>query len=247
MDTNPRRDTEFYFDTITFLVDSIIFKVPSQYIHDKSEVFGAGAQISAASGEGSSDANPVKLSPLPHGCNAEDFKRLLRIIIALTVDLPTPTNHTLEQWLSVLKLSTAWCFSDVRNLAMERVSGSPSNFTRDQWITVLDFAHNSDLFIDLRVLAITRISGFAFSSRVDQVLLGRKYLHKPWVIQGLRELANVSTLPPLPDLNRLGQETLIGVLYIACNRAQRYRGPYNDREVDEHFRDEISSLFPLSF
>ncbi|KAG7091209.1 hypothetical protein E1B28_010261 [Marasmius oreades] len=260
MDATPQRDTEFYFDTITFLVDNIIFKVPSQYIHEESEVFGAGAQISAQSDEGSSDANPVKLSPLPHGCSAEDFRHLLRIIVALTVKLPTPKSYSLEQWLSVLKLSTAWFFSDIRTLAMGEVTASTSHYTNDQWITVLDFAHSqgSDRFSDLRDLAITRISGFNFSSKVDQVLMGRKYLHKPWIIQGLRDLVNASALPSLKELTRLGQNTVLTLLYMAFQRAQSmgtnrgyhhsysYRGPYNDVEVEEYFVDEIISLFPVS-
>ncbi|KAF9268491.1 hypothetical protein L218DRAFT_1072986 [Marasmius fiardii PR-910] len=264
VNTTLRRDNEFYFDTITFQVDDTIFKVPSQYIHEKSEVFDAGAQISAESDEGSSDANPVKLSPLPHGCNANDFRCLLRIIIALTVGLPTPTNYNSDQWLSVLKLSTAWYFSDIRKLANEQISRPQVNYTKDQWVKVLDFAHNSDQFTDLRDLAITRISAIRFNSRVDQVLLGRKYLHKPWIIEGLKELANMSSLPSVAELNRLGQGTVVSLLYMAYNRVQSMvatpnrsqgyytyptvsdsgRGPYSDREVEEQFRDEISSLFP---
>ncbi|KAG7091210.1 hypothetical protein E1B28_010262 [Marasmius oreades] len=254
--TSLQRDTELYLDTlITFQVNDTIFKVPPKYIHENSEVFGAGSQISAESGEGSSDAHPVKLSPLPHDCTADDFRCLLKIIMALTVGLPIPTNYGLDKWLSVLKLSTAWYFSDVRTLAMEQVSRSKTNYTKDQWITVLDFAHNNSVqFTDLRDLAITRVSGFRFDSKVDQVLLGRKYLHKPWIIEGFRELANVYELPSLAELRTLGKDTLNTLLYMAFNRARNegrgysynydYRGPYSDHEVEEHFHDEIAALFP---
>ncbi|KAF9268487.1 hypothetical protein L218DRAFT_1072983 [Marasmius fiardii PR-910] len=241
-----QRDNELYLDTlITYQVDGTVFKIPPKYIHENSEVFGAGAQISAESGEGSSDANPVKLSPLPHGCNAVDFKNLLKIIIALTVGLPTPTNYTSDQWLSVLKLSTAWYFSDVRELAMREVSRPNADYTRDQWITMLDFAHTSDQFADLRDLAITRLPFDYSQSRVEQILLGRRYRHKPWIIQGLRELANANDLPPLTELHPLGKDTLNILLYMAFKRARftggyrsgsTARSPYSDEEVEQHFK-----------
>ncbi|KAG7091211.1 hypothetical protein E1B28_010263 [Marasmius oreades] len=227
MPDDPQRDTELYLDTlITFKVDDTIFKIPPQYMHEESEVFSAGAQISAESGEGSSDANPVNLSPLPHGCT---------------------TRYTLNQWFSVLKFSTAWCFSDIRMLAMEQISRLQTNYTRDQWITVLDFAYTSDLFTDLRDLAIKRISGFYVSSRVDQVLLGRKYFHKPWMIEGLRELANANDLPSLKELRPLGKDTLNTLLYMAFTRVRDegrgcHRPLYDDREVEENFHDEIVAV-----
>ncbi|KAF9268488.1 hypothetical protein L218DRAFT_994353 [Marasmius fiardii PR-910] len=244
----PQRDPELYLEPlITFQVNDTIFKIPPKYIHEHSEVFGAGAEMSAENGEGSSDSNPVKLSPLPHGCNADDFRHLLKIIMALTMGISTPTNYTSEQWLSVLKLSTAWYFSDIRKLAMGEVSGPIAKYNRNQWITMLEFAHNSDQFADLRVLAITRITEFRFQdSRVEQVLLGRRYLHKPWIIEGLRELVNMRDLPSLMELKLLGKDTLNILLYMAFKRTSgRHSSHYDEREVEEHFSEEIVPLFPI--
>lgn len=68
-------------------VDKTLFKVPARYFHDKSGVFGTASNISAGlpGGEGSSEENPIDLSPLPYDATMEDFECLVRIIWALCV------------------------------------------------------------------------------------------------------------------------------------------------------------------
>ncbi|KAL0574808.1 hypothetical protein V5O48_007137 [Marasmius crinis-equi] len=261
MTEKPRHDDKFYLDVIVFLVDGVLFKIPSRYLHGNSEgPFACGSQISASSdsGEGSSDENPVVLSALPHNCNSDDFARFSKIVMALTVDLPTPPDFTLKHWLSILKLSTAWCFSEIRELAMKRVNQSQhTNITQDEWVTLLDFCHDLDQFRDLRAVAIERISAYG-PTFIDKILMGRMYHHKSWAVEGLTDLVNnYNGLPPLAELKVLGTDTVLTLLYmIAKNCGQNvgyhfevgYYTPiktsYDASEVEGEFRDELAIYFP---
>ncbi|KAL0564530.1 hypothetical protein V5O48_017515 [Marasmius crinis-equi] len=118
----PRRHDVFYTDTIVFNVNDTLFRVPSRYFHEKSTVFGDAFQLSAEFGsEGASDEQPVTL-PLPLEASTDDFVNLLKVIWPLTVNQPCPTDLTRGEWISVLKLSTFWQFTETRNLAIAQIS-----------------------------------------------------------------------------------------------------------------------------
>ncbi|ESK97220.1 hypothetical protein Moror_17876 [Moniliophthora roreri MCA 2997] len=120
------RHSQFYFDTVVFLVEKTLFKVPSRYFYENSEVFRDARLVSKgdAIAEGSLDESPIKL-PLPEDATADDFATLLRIIVPL-VNAPAPQDLTFTQYLSVLKLSTCWGFTDLRKLAIAEMSKRPS-------------------------------------------------------------------------------------------------------------------------
>ncbi|KAK7036478.1 hypothetical protein VNI00_011675 [Paramarasmius palmivorus] len=123
----PRRHEQYYIDTIVYQIEGTLFKVPSRYFHEKSEVFQGASQISSTSVEGTSDEHPVKLV-LPQDATADDFLQLVRIIYPLTVGLPTPTDLSRTQWISVLKLATPWGFKDIRQRAITNISSSNEDF-----------------------------------------------------------------------------------------------------------------------
>ncbi|KAL0563023.1 hypothetical protein V5O48_019056, partial [Marasmius crinis-equi] len=153
------RHAKLYLDTVVFQVDNTIFKVPSRYFHENSEAFGAASKIAAGSqdGEGFLDENPILLSPLPYDADANDFEQLANIIMALTLNFPTPANYTLHQWLSSLKLATAWEFSAVRELAMKSITEIKAE-NYEEWISILKFCWNRVEFTDLRELSINRVT-----------------------------------------------------------------------------------------
>ncbi|KAL0072524.1 hypothetical protein AAF712_000287 [Marasmius tenuissimus] len=257
-------------------VDNAIFKVPSRYFHDKSEAFGAASKIVSVGhshqeglGEGASDENPITLSPLPHDTTADDFEHLVKIILALTLDLATPTNYTLHQWLSVLKLSTAWEFSDIRELAMRSLKDSKEgNLT--QWTAILDFCWNRVDFVEARELAVTRVSELQTWGSMTSVRMGRQYFVSKWVSIGLRGLVNAPELPSTDDLTTLGFDTVMKFLYLrdeVVKRCERCGNPltcdgysscrrnsyrYTPRnrcelgEVENHFRDELTRIASAS-
>ncbi|EEB90406.1 hypothetical protein MPER_11394 [Moniliophthora perniciosa FA553] len=180
-----QRHDQYYIETIVYQVENTLFRVPSRYFHEKSEVFSGASQISTTRGEGSSDDNPVKLV-LPQDANTNDFLQLIRVICPLTFDLPVPTNLSHGDWVSVLKLSTAWCFNDLRKLAITKLSGSDG----------LDSSG----------------SGY-FHERVE---LGRRYSVKSWLLEGLEGLSAANDTNPLPleKLETLGLKTAMRLVYI---------------------------------
>ncbi|KAF9268470.1 hypothetical protein L218DRAFT_852902 [Marasmius fiardii PR-910] len=176
------RHGNLYIDTVVFQVEHTVFKIPSRYFNEKSEVFGAASNISAGcqAQEGSSDENPIILSPLPHDTNANDFELLVNIIMSLTFKLPPPTNYTLHQWLSVLKLATAWEFFEIRTLAMKSIAADKTR------------------------LVINRVSGSQKWSAMQKIRNGRGYRVRQWVSEGLTELADACSLPPVEEIETLG-------------------------------------------
>ncbi|KAG7091193.1 hypothetical protein E1B28_010244 [Marasmius oreades] len=111
----------FYIDTVVFQVNDTLFKVPSRYLHEQSEVFACASRLSDPNGEGLSDDHPVVL-PLPDDATTEDFVQLIKVLYPLTVKLPPPTGLMRDQWISVLKLSTFWELSEIRTLAVSEIS-----------------------------------------------------------------------------------------------------------------------------
>ncbi|KAH6908516.1 hypothetical protein BKA70DRAFT_271862 [Coprinopsis sp. MPI-PUGE-AT-0042] len=69
-------------------------------------------------GEGASDEKPIVLE----GYKSKDFECLMKVM------LPPPLKYSLpvlakDEWASVLKLSTTWQMDQVRQLAIEQLSG----------------------------------------------------------------------------------------------------------------------------
>ncbi|KAK1223916.1 hypothetical protein PQX77_013195 [Marasmius sp. AFHP31] len=209
------KHSELYLDTIISQVEDTLFKVPSRYFHEKSGVFSVAFKISKSTDEGT-EVDPVKLSPMPHAAGAVDFGYLARIVVALSAGLGVPT-YNLNQWFSVLKLSTAWEFNDIRSLAISNMSSSASLKLGglEEWGTFLDLSHHSPQFCDLRQIAITRLNDLVSTSAIQRFKLGYKYYVEDWVFEGLKGLALQKDLPKLEDLRRdLGTDTALRLLYL---------------------------------
>ncbi|KAK0241235.1 hypothetical protein EDD85DRAFT_818140 [Armillaria nabsnona] len=110
------RDSRYYWNDVIFQVENRLFKIPSQYFVQHSEVFGDTFSLpqGSQSPEGLSDENPVVLSQV----SAIDFEHLLDIIYPQNI----PQDYSAfgkNQWISVLRLSTMWHLSDIRQLAIK--------------------------------------------------------------------------------------------------------------------------------
>ncbi|KAJ8088635.1 hypothetical protein PM082_013878 [Marasmius tenuissimus] len=116
------KHSTLYLNTIIFQVEDTLFKVPTRYFHEKSGVFGVDLKISKSTDEGA-EAFPVKLSPMPHVAGLG--QRISVILRGLSVGLSVPT-YNLNQWFSVLKLSTVREFTDIRSLAISNMRDSAS-------------------------------------------------------------------------------------------------------------------------
>ncbi|KAF9012718.1 hypothetical protein BDQ17DRAFT_1344506 [Cyathus striatus] len=113
----PIHDTEYYLDTVVFLVDNCLFKVPRYYLAQNSDIFRATFSLPCTGAvEGSSDDIPFKLE----GINRDDFRNLMRVIYPKYPN--NSDNLTPAEWISVLKLSTMWNFTDIRKRAIDELS-----------------------------------------------------------------------------------------------------------------------------
>ncbi|KAI6139120.1 hypothetical protein BKA82DRAFT_4459308 [Pisolithus tinctorius] len=93
---------ELYIDTVTFLVENCLFKIPRKPLEEESAVFRDMFRLPQPKNkmmEGQNDARPLVASSI-FGQNK-----------GLALDL---TSH----WISVLKLSTMWEFTNLRTTAM---------------------------------------------------------------------------------------------------------------------------------
>ncbi|KAJ8088634.1 hypothetical protein AAF712_007304 [Marasmius tenuissimus] len=250
----PTKHFQFYLETIIFRVDDTLFRVPSQYFHEKSTVFGGASNISK---EGCrSEEEIVNLSPLPHGAGASDFEYLVRIIMAFTYELPTPNCYNLRQWLSVLKLATAWEFAQIRSLALNHMRAMQNDAIQySEWSSILEFSWNLPSFFELREIAVSCLSAERFRlSPTSQVWMGQKYMVREWVTEGLKRLGGQENLPHLDELKEnLGIDMTIALLYFrdslssqslksACLRCRRLSSSkeLETSQVEEHFSGELS-------
>ncbi|KAK0212377.1 hypothetical protein DFS33DRAFT_21679 [Desarmillaria ectypa] len=115
-------DSRYYWNDVIFQVENRLFKVPSHYFVQNSEVFADtfGLPQGSQGPEGLSDENPVVL----HGICAVDFEHLLEIIYPQKI----PQDHFAfgkDEWTSVLRLSTMWHLSDIRQLAIKHLQQDP--------------------------------------------------------------------------------------------------------------------------
>ncbi|KAI6027170.1 hypothetical protein EDC04DRAFT_168221 [Pisolithus marmoratus] len=116
--TEVQRHTCFYMHSVTFLVENCLFRVPREPFERESTVFCDMFALPQGDGnniEGLSDETPIRLL----GVSKEDFEQLLKALFYRQHGRPPCLPDTIEQWMSVLKLSTAWGFEEVRTAAID--------------------------------------------------------------------------------------------------------------------------------
>ncbi|KAF8910795.1 hypothetical protein CPB85DRAFT_1435067 [Mucidula mucida] len=100
-------------------VENRLYKVPRYFFANYSEIFASTFDLpqGSVSPEGQSDDHPFEL----HGLTCSEFEPLLRVIYPMNTHEPL-LSSTFEDWTSILKLSTMWGMSAVRQLAVENLS-----------------------------------------------------------------------------------------------------------------------------
>ncbi|KAJ7772029.1 hypothetical protein DFH07DRAFT_997847, partial [Mycena maculata] len=117
--SNPTRHLEYYLETVVFQVEDIIFRVPRSQFERHSEIFATTFTLPPASDgrvEGADEKAPVKLE----GISSFDFQSLLK---PSRTAIPKTPGLSQDEWISVLKLSTMWLFSEARILAIRHLTG----------------------------------------------------------------------------------------------------------------------------
>ncbi|KAJ7210475.1 hypothetical protein GGX14DRAFT_450839 [Mycena pura] len=109
---------DYYLESIIFKVEERLFKVPRYHFEHNSEIFASTLTLPPArdaQAEGNSNDSPFIL----HGISSIDFQRLLKVLYPL--DVPQILTMPKEDWISVLKLATMWCFIAIDLLGLQSV------------------------------------------------------------------------------------------------------------------------------
>ncbi|KAF9073187.1 hypothetical protein BDP27DRAFT_1216148, partial [Rhodocollybia butyracea] len=100
-------------------VEMTLYRIPPTELTKTSPVFRDMFQMppdGENKPEGMSDDNPILL----HSILQIDWERLLNVLLHKTY-LDPPLDFRIEQWISVLKLSTLWEMNAVRAVAIKKI------------------------------------------------------------------------------------------------------------------------------
>ncbi|KAF5352070.1 hypothetical protein D9758_009440 [Tetrapyrgos nigripes] len=114
---SPVKHEQYFWDTVTFQVEQVLFKIPRYQLETSSEYFRSMFSGLSAVQLANIDRNPVKLE----GITVVEFEPFLEVICPIS-PWEERTKST-EEWISILKLSTMWRFVHVRRLAIDILVG----------------------------------------------------------------------------------------------------------------------------
>ncbi|THH06653.1 hypothetical protein EW146_g9546 [Bondarzewia mesenterica] len=125
MDRQPNspsaiRDDLFYMQTVVFLAENSLFRVPRYKFENDQGVFADMFSMPAGGGEveGRDDDNPIRL---PDDVSAYDFRSFLK---AFYPNIGAqPIIMSAGEWEAVLKLSNMWQLHDFRLKAIAELGG----------------------------------------------------------------------------------------------------------------------------
>ncbi|KAI6015576.1 hypothetical protein EDC04DRAFT_643609 [Pisolithus marmoratus] len=115
------KDDEFYMSFVTLQVEDCLFRVPRRTLEAQSPVFRDMFSLPPPPDvevEGSSDEYPIVL---PEPVKADDFRRLLKVLLPTSVYGQRLPKGDHDGWISVLKLSRMWQMEDLHTLALRNL------------------------------------------------------------------------------------------------------------------------------
>ncbi|KAI0656888.1 hypothetical protein C8Q70DRAFT_920440 [Cubamyces menziesii] len=114
-----RRDYRFYSDHIVIQVENRLYKVPKRKFVDGSEVFRDmfALPTDSTTVEGQTDERPIVLENI----KKDEFQQLLHAIL-YGPSYEEQKEPTMEDWISVLKLTAMWQFTKLRRVAIDKLT-----------------------------------------------------------------------------------------------------------------------------
>jgi hypothetical protein len=108
-----RRKELYYFDLVVFQVEDALFKLPKNHFAASSVFATIFTLPPGEEGVEGTEEKPFVLQ----GIGEIEFECLLKVMY------PPPLNAKLtrQEWMSVLKLSTMWEFTDIREMAIQEL------------------------------------------------------------------------------------------------------------------------------
>ncbi|KAF5355536.1 hypothetical protein D9758_006287 [Tetrapyrgos nigripes] len=122
----PKTDVSYYWETVVFLVEDTVFKIPKYHFAKSSEVFESMFSLPQGDkeAEGNTDANPIRLE----GIQAIDFRRFLKVLYPSQIPW-REDETTMDEWKSILKLATLWRFLTLRKFAIDKLTSQEMDVT----------------------------------------------------------------------------------------------------------------------
>ncbi|KAF8190808.1 hypothetical protein BJ912DRAFT_964794 [Pholiota molesta] len=113
---HKQRDPDFYFNSIfvVFEAENTLFRVPSHIFCNESEIFAKEFNLPTLNNPSGATSTIVL-----HDIQREDFCNLLKALYPLA--LSTKLSLSESEWISILMLSTKWCFKNLRIIAISEL------------------------------------------------------------------------------------------------------------------------------
>ncbi|VDB95676.1 unnamed protein product [Peniophora sp. CBMAI 1063] len=159
-------DEQFYFRIVVFRAGKSLFKVPTYSFPADEGLFASMFLLPRGNGEpeGSSDDNPIRL---PSEVSATDFKSLLKACLPQPV-ARTPPKLTVDEWMSVLKLSTMWCLDDLRAKSVSEADAGVAELGPIEKLVLAKRYNVSRWFIEA-MEALGKRDAFIFAEERDKI------------------------------------------------------------------------------
>ncbi|KZV74153.1 hypothetical protein PENSPDRAFT_662529 [Peniophora sp. CONT] len=159
-------DEQFYFRIVVFRAGKTLFKVPTYSFPADEGLFASMFLLPKGDGEpeGSSDKNPIRLPP---EVSAADFKSLLKACLPQSV-ARAPPKLSVDEWMSVLNLSTMWCLDDLRSKSVNEADAGVAELGAIEKLVLAKRYSVSRWFIEA-VEALARRDAYLSAEERDKV------------------------------------------------------------------------------
>ncbi|TFK23596.1 hypothetical protein FA15DRAFT_620526 [Coprinopsis marcescibilis] len=109
---------EYFWDLLTFKVENVLIRVPSyRFGQSKTFVKKHGIDIGRKGPLDSCNEEPIELE-----VELVDFEHFVKAMYPIVPFYSGDPELTKDEWISVLRLSTKWFFSDMREVAIRKLT-----------------------------------------------------------------------------------------------------------------------------
>ncbi|TFK24112.1 hypothetical protein FA15DRAFT_669880 [Coprinopsis marcescibilis] len=119
-DSAPQVSDLFYFETVVFQVEDVLYRVPRDNFIKHSEIFESMFQLPNSSKEGTCNESPIILQ----GYKKSDFESLLKLLYSSWRNSPSLGGFealTHSDWIGVLHMANRWQMLTIRETAIKSV------------------------------------------------------------------------------------------------------------------------------
>ncbi|KAH6910277.1 hypothetical protein BKA70DRAFT_1466732, partial [Coprinopsis sp. MPI-PUGE-AT-0042] len=116
-------DNVYFWESVDFLVEGALFKVPKYHLVNGSKRFSEEYGIVSCNptrdDDRDTDKGTTRRQPIPLNVLAGDFRSFLGIMYPTAIHCKL--RFTKAEWISILKLATLWYFNEIRAIAIKEL------------------------------------------------------------------------------------------------------------------------------